>query len=329
MKQERKKIAMPKYQDVAQMETLSCDEVKLQLLNFSRQYHRIYPAYNERNQQLGKIHNRIKEQWKFLYYTSPDVARKVAEEVEVSFENELHFPHLNDTERVLQAIGQSIRHIPQLEDVSEEMQKLKREKEELLQQLAQAKELAEHRGKKIIELEAKAKEFVPVMSEKITEIKVVGKGITLKPKPINIVEEGKKEALPVVKESSMEVIEKEAEVFEEKVENLEIFTLLENYNPSPAVDPIYDCEIEYEGKRASVYCLDGRNTPSREHFDDMIKMTDRICFIGDNRKEFNQYIASDFVMWLIGQGKNNQIGYSFTTKQKLRTTKELNEFIIS
>jgi hypothetical protein len=118
-------------------------------------------------------------------------------------------------------------------------------------------------------------------------------------------------------------------VFEEKAENLEIFTLLENYKPTPAVDPIYDCEIEYEGKKASVYCLDGRNTPSREQFDDMIKITDRICFIGDNRKEFNQYIASDFVMWLIGQGKNNQIGYSFTTKQKLRTTKKLSEFIMS
>jgi len=329
MKQERKKIAMPKYQEMEQIETLSCDEVKLQLLNFSRQYHRIYPAYNERNEQLGKIHNRIKEQWKFLYYTSPDVARKVAEEVEVSFEDETHFPHLNDTERVLQAITQSIRHLPQLEDVSEEVQTLKREKEELLHQLKQAKELAEHRGKKILELEEKSKRFVSADPKKITEIKVVGKGITLKPKPINIVEEGTKEEEPVVKETVVEVIEKEADVFVEKVENLEIYTLLEQYNPSPAVDPIYDCEIEYEGKKASVYCLNGRNTPSREHFEDMIKMTDRICFIGDNRKEFNQYIASDFVMWLIGQGKNNQIGYSFTTKQKLRSTKELNEFIIS
>lgn len=122
-----------------------------------------------------------------------------------------------------------------------------------------------------------------------------------------------------VEESKVEKFEIEEEKMIEKADNLAIYSLLKEYNPTPPKHPIHDCDIEYKGEKAVVYTIN-EIISDYAVFDEITKNATKIFFIGDDEQVFHK---STFIYWLLATDNLDRIEHSFTLKEKLAKTNRL------
>jgi len=330
---QRRKI--PKVKQVSEVETLSKEELALQLRDISHYAYQVSDENKELRNKLSTIHNRIIEMWKYDFHIDPEISRGVAKLYHVHLENAEFRSKIDDTIEVINALTKTRRYKPSEEEIYQTLLQEKKkaeEKEYLLErekeQHLMSKELMQLKDREIERL----KEELKQEREKKVPIQVKGQGIkiVIKDKNETPVEETvhieekldikQIENYPLGKEQ--EVVEMDEQLLIEKAEDMLMYNLLEPYNPKPPSNPIYDCDIEYEGKLAAVYFV--KDVAGDEKvFEEIAKKTNKIFFVGDSEKFYNKEISPKFLTWMIKTGRANEVEHSFTLQNRLLETREL------